>query len=281
MNEKSESKNKRILAEQRRRKILKLLEEKGGVKTSKLSSKFSVSEITIRKDLDRLEDKGKLKRTHGGAVKKESTFFEPSHDEKALVNMPEKKAIGKAVATQIDNNTTVFLSTGTTTMQVIPHLDEKKDLRVITNSLNNGYKLAESTNVNFSLIGGDFRRKSYALVGPMAEENLNDIFVDEVILGVNGISFEEGLTTPSPREAKICRKLISIAKSLVVAVDHTKFGTVVHSKIADVEEIDLLVTDDQVVEKYRKEFRELDLNWVESEIVASEMNTSNYTNKTS
>lgn len=263
MNEKSEPKERRILAEQRRRKILKLLEEKGGVKTSKLSSRFSVSEITIRKDLDRLQEKGRLKRTYGGAVKKESTFFEPSHDEKALVNMSAKKEIGKKVATQIDNNTTVFLGTGTTTMQIIPHLDEKKDLRVITNSLNNGYKLAKSTEVDFSLIGGDFRSKSYALVGPMAEENLNDIYVDQAILGVNGISFKEGLTTPSPREAKICKKLICKAKSLVVAVDHTKFGKVVHSKIADVEEVDLLVTDDSVGEEYRKKFKELDLNWIE------------------
>lgn len=256
-----------MLAEERRRKILEILEEKGVVKTSNLSDKFSVTDITVRKDLDKLAKRGELERTHGGAISTdESTAFEPSHDQKAMVNMEEKKAIGRKAATLIKENTTIFLSTGTTSMQLIPHLKDKEDLDLLTNSLNCGYELSKVPDLDFSIIGGDFRRKSFALVGPIAQESFKYIYVDQLFLGVNGISKKYGITTPTMAEAKVCRSMIDVSKEIIVVADHSKFGEVVHGKISDIDVIDTIVTDSKVKEKYKKDFVNSDINWLEAEI---------------
>lgn len=253
-----------MLAEERRREILEKLEEENAVKTSELSSEFSVSEITIRNDLDKLQERGALERTHGGAVKKESTTFEPTHEEKALVNIKEKKSIGEEAAELISANTTVFLSTGTTTMQIIPHLRNKQNLRVITNSLNNGYKLAQIDGIDLAMIGGDFRQKSFALVGPMTEEYFKNIYVDQLFLGVNGLSISHGLTTPTVNEAKICRAMIDVAKEVIVVADHGKFNKVTHGRIASIESVDTIVTDSKTAVEFRKGCEESDINWIEA-----------------
>jgi DeoR/GlpR family transcriptional regulator of sugar metabolism len=253
-----------MLAEQRRRKVLDILQEQGAVTTAELSKIFSVSEITIRKDLDRLAERNLLLRTHGGAISLESTAFEPSHSEKELVYIKEKKRIGKKAATLIKDNSTIFLSTGTTTAQIIPYLKDKKNLNVITNSLVNGYELAKLPNVAVTIIGGNLRRRSFALVGPLAEESFANIYVDQLFLGVNGISRQHGLTTPNISEAKVCRLMVDIAREVIVVVDHSKFGKVTHSRIGGIDLIDVIVTSKEVEPKFKKEFKNEDIGWIEA-----------------
>ena len=260
----SKAEGNKMLAEQRRRKILEKLEQDGAVKTSDLSSEFSVSEITIRNDLDKLQERGALERTHGGAVKKESTTFEPTHEEKALVNVKEKKDIGKRAAEFVNANTTIFLSTGTTTMQIIPHLEDKNNLRVITNSLNNGYKLTKVDGIDISIIGGDFRQKSFALVGPTTKEYFENIYLDQLFLGVNGVSISHGITTPTVSEAKICRAMIDVSEEVIVVADHSKFGKVAHGRIASIELIDKIITDKETPVEYCKGMEEKDVDFIKA-----------------
>jgi len=251
-----------MLPEKRKREILKKIQNEEVVETSKLSEEFSVSEITIRKDLNELAERGALKRTHGGAVLNESTVFEPSHDEKALVNIKEKKKIGRKAASFIEDNTTIFLSTGTTTTQIIDHLGDKKGLTVVTNSLNNGFELSKLSNINLTIVGGDFRSKSYALVGPITEESFKHIYVDQLFLGVNGISIEYGLTTPTVVEAKICQMMIEVAKEIIVVADHSKFGKVVHGRIGNINTANIVVTDEGLSEELREKFNQVDAELV-------------------
>ena len=235
--------NKKMLPKLRKRKIMDLLQEKESVKTGELSDKFSVSEITIRKDLDELAEQGALERTHGGAVAKASTLFEPTHGEKKLVRIEEKRRIGKKAASLVKEKTTICIGTGTTTMQMIEHLDGIRDLSVVTNSLNNGYRLSKLENIDLSIIGGDVRRKSYALVGTAAEDYFKKIYCDQLFLGVNGVSVEHGLTTPTLAEANVNRLMIEASEEVTILADHSKFGTVVHGKIGDLDEVDNIITD--------------------------------------
>ena len=232
-----------MLPKLRKRKILDILQEKESVKTGELSEKFSVSEITIRKDLDELAEKGALERTHGGAVAKASTLFEPTHSEKKFVHIDEKKKIGEKAASLVKEKTTICIGTGTTTMQMIKHLDGINDLSIVTNSLNNGYRLSKIENINLSIIGGNVRRKSYALVGSEAEDYFKKIYCDQLFLGVNGISVNHGLTTPTLAEANVNRLMVQASERVTILADHSKFGTVVHGKICELDEVDNIITD--------------------------------------
>lgn len=238
-----------MLPEERRRKIIEEIRNHGAVKTSDLSSLFSVSEITVRNDLDKLAEQQLLIRTHGGAVTREGTAFEPSHQQKELFNIEEKKKIGKVAASLITDNTTVYLSTGTTTMQMIPHLRTKKHLTVLTNSLYNAMELSKIPEITVSIIGGNLRRVSFAMVGPDAERYFENIYVDQLFLGVNGISIEKGLTTPTVVEAQVCRLMMKASRETIVLADHSKFNNVVHAKIADIDKLNSVITDNMLDEK--------------------------------
>lgn len=234
-----------MLPKLRRRKILGLLQEQESVKTGELSKNFSVSEITIRKDLDALAEKGALERTHGGAVAKASTLFEPTHREKKLAHIEVKRSIGKKAASLVKEKTTICIGTGTTTMQMIKHLDGINDVSVVTNSLNNGYKLSKLQNIDLSIVGGDVRKKSYALVGTTAEEYFRKIYCDQLFLGVNGVSVEYGLTTPTLAEASVNQLMIEASEKVFILADHSKFGKITHGKITGLEAIDTIITDDK------------------------------------
>ena len=238
-----------MLAEERRRKIIGELRKRDAIRTSELSALFSVSEITIRNDLDTLAKRQLLVRTHGGAVTQEGVAVEPSHREKELLNIEEKRKIGRQAASLVKENSTIFLSTGTTVMQMIPHLHARQYLTVLTNSLNNGLEISKIPGISVSIIGGNLRRVSYAMVGPDAERYFENIYVDQLFLGVNGISITQGLTTPTVLEAQICRLTMEVARETIVLADYSKFDKIAHAKIADIKGVNCVVTDSLTDEK--------------------------------
>lgn len=259
-----------ILAEERRRKILEQIEEEGTVRTSQLARMFSVSEVTIRRDLQELTKEGKLKKVHGGAVINEKDFkssyhgetitFEPSFQEKSKVHKKEKKKIGKEAASLVKNGSSVFIGTGTTTMQIVQHLDKKRSLTSVTNSLIHGLKLSRIPEVEILITGGQLRANTSALVGPIAKRSLNEIYVDTMFIGVNGISVEQGYTVPSLREADMARRVTTMANEVIVVADFSKFGKVSHAKIGPIEDADTIVTDSRVDDGYKETLTELNIN---------------------
>jgi DeoR/GlpR family transcriptional regulator of sugar metabolism len=251
-----------ILAEERRRKILDQLETEGTVKTSQLAKLFSVSEVTIRRDLEALKEDGKLKKVHGGAVAKEKDFkssyhgdtitFEPSFQEKAEVNREEKERIGEKAASLIKDGSSVFIGTGTTTMQIVRKLDDKTALTVVTNSLNHGLELSRTPKVEVLMTGGQLRADTSALVGPIAKRSLEEIYVDTLFLGVNGVSIDQGYTVPSLREADMARRVTRMANEVIIVADYSKFGKVSHAKVAEIDGAHKIITDEQVDKSYRE-----------------------------
>ncbi len=251
-----------ILAEERRRKILEELEAEGTVKTAQLAKLFSVSEVTIRRDLEVLKEEGKLKKVHGGAVANEKNFqssyhgdtitFEPSFQEKAEVNKQEKEKIGEKAVSLIKDGSSVFIGTGTTTMQIVKNIGDRAALTVVTNSLNHGLELARTPEVEVLITGGQLRKNTSALVGPIAKRSFEEIYVDTLFLGVNGISIDHGYTVPSLREADMARSIMGMADEVIIVADFSKFGKVSHAKVAEIDGAHRIITDDQVDDSYRE-----------------------------
>jgi DeoR family fructose operon transcriptional repressor len=248
-----------MLAGERQRKILEEIRNRGASTISELSKDFSVSEMTIRRDLDRLEQEGLIKRTYGGALSLELATFEPTFQEKGAVNIEEKRRIGTAAVSMINQGNTIFLTTGTTTMQIVKNLVKSRpviNLTVATNSLNNAYELCKLDSIRLFVIGGEVRKKSYAMIMPQLEESLKGICIDKFFLGVNGLSYEYGLTIPNPLEAQLCRLVIQKSRETIVVADHSKFGKAAFAHIANLNEIDKIITDSALDQEYISQIKD-------------------------
>jgi len=239
-----------MFPDKRRVALLALIRQRGAAKISELSETLNVSEVTIRRDLQKLKKQRYIRRAHGGVFSVDVIKRELSFDERIIRNSPQKKRIGKKAASLIQESDTIFISTGTTTMQIVQNIDEEKNLVVCTNCVMTGYEMSKLPNVCLVMLGGELRRPSYALVGSKAMEGLNRMAIDKFFLGVEGISRKHGITIASEFEAEICRKIIALSKTIIVGADSTKFGKVVLAKISDLDKIDVLITDSQVKSEY-------------------------------
>ena len=232
-----------MLTEHRRQVILERIYSRKAVKTSELSETFAVSPMTIRNDLNALAGQGQLVRVHGGAIARQWLTAEPSYHDKAEINRLEKEKIGRQAAALVEEGMAVFIGNGTTTMEIIRHLPQDRHFSVFTNALNHALEVSQLPQVEVFVVGGHLREVSLAMVGRLARQALKGIYFDLAFLGVNGISIEHGLTIPSLEEAEIAAEIIERSQRRIIVADHTKFGTVAHGKIADITDIDVIITD--------------------------------------
>ena len=232
-----------MLTEHRRQVILERLHSRKAVKTSELSETFAVSSMTIRNDLNALAQQGQLMRVHGGAIARQQLTAEPSYNDKAEINRLEKEEIGRQGASLIEEGMAVFIGNGTTTMEIIRHLPQDRHFRVFTNALNHALEVSQLPQAEVFVLGGYLREVSLAMVGRLAHQALNGIYFDLAFLGVNGISIDHGLTIPSLEEAQTAAEVIERSQRTIIVADHTKFGIVAHGKIADITDIDAIITD--------------------------------------
>lgn len=238
------------LPAERHRRIEGILRERRVVRVSTLSEQIGVSEVTIRRDLEALERRGVLERTHGGAVLTQRMRAEPAYVEAISSNPEAKRRIAQAAADLVDAGDTLYLNGGTTTLQVFRHL-RAPGLKVITNHVGIAVESAEH-DLDLLLVGGHYRAPSNSVVGPFATEALRRTHATRAYVGVEGVSVTSGLTSPVAAEAEIARVMIEQARGRVVVVaDHSKIGTVADFVIAPLEAVDTLVVDDAVDEEYR------------------------------
>lgn len=231
-----------MFAEERKRKILEILEKEQAIKVLDLSAFFQVSEATIRRDLQELEEAGLLKRTHGGAVSNQTTSFEPSITEKKDQYYAEKLAIANLAVGLIQEGETVMLNAGSTTLQIALRLKQKKNITVVTNAINIAWELSTG-NIEVILLGGNLRQRTLSLVGPITENTLSGLHVDRFFLATNGLDLKKGLTTPNLNEAQTKKAMLSSAKEVIAVADHSKFGRVAFSHICHFDRVDCLITD--------------------------------------
>jgi DeoR family transcriptional regulator of aga operon len=238
----------RLLTEERRRKVLEILEKAGRVTVEELSERFAVSAVTVRADLDALSDRGALVRSHGGAVRQLSASQDYPLKFKETIHHAEKVRIGQAAAQLVRPNQTIILDSGTTTAQVARHIKSLKirPLTVITNALNIAMEFAEAQNVSLIMIGGILRHLSNSFVGPQAERMLQDLHADHFFLAVDGLHPEIGLSTPDILEAQLNALMIKVANEVTAVADASKFGRRSLSLIGDVSCVHRIITDDRV-----------------------------------
>lgn len=231
----------------RRKEILQMLAETGEVFVEKLSNKFEVSEVTIRNDLDQLEQKNMLIRARGGAMKMEaSVAMDQRLADKNRINFQEKSRIGRKAAELVLESDTIIIDSGSTTSELVRNLPEFHDLTIITNALNIANQLITKTNVNVIIPGGYLRKNSLSLVGPLAEKSLRNFNVDKCFLGVDGFDTKRGVFTPNVEEARLNEIMIEISKEVILLTDSTKFNKRSFAYICDVKEIDKVITDEGI-----------------------------------
>ncbi|AXC12650.1 Transcriptional repressor of aga operon [Acidisarcina polymorpha] len=232
-----------LLIDERRQHILSLIENEGRVLVGELSRELGISQITIRKDLEYLRSKGLLHRTHGGALRMQaSALFDPSLQEKQQQHSQEKQRIAVAAAKMVEEEQCVILDSGTTTSAIAQELKKFSQLTVITNAVNIATDLA-SSDLEVILIGGSFRKNSFSLVGPLAEDVLQEMHADILFLGVDGFDTEVGLTTPNLLEARVNRAMVKASRRVVAVCDSTKFERRSLSRIVPPSAIHCVITD--------------------------------------
>lgn len=236
---------KALIPAQRREKIQEYLSIHQIARTTDLMELLEASEATVRRDLEWLEEKGVLERTHGGAILNQRVTFEQEYQQR-LKNFPEeKKRIGQLAASLIKDGDIVFINSGTTATQVLQHISPNPRITIITNNVRLLVEIGDP-GFHLQLTGGEFHSRSNSLAGRFALDNLNLVFANKAILGVDGISLKHGLTVPTSPEAEVVRKMIEHTKGQVIVVaDHSKWGAVSNFPVASVGEVDVLVTDEK------------------------------------
>lgn len=249
-----------LYEEERKAKIVEYIEEHHRASVQELAETFKVSESTIRRDLKELEDSKSLKRTHGGAVCLESVNFEPTYIEKEDKFLKEKESIAHKAVDLIDEGDTILLDSGTTTQILARELKKFSRLTVVTNSLMIAEELQNLNGIDIVVVGGMLRQNTLSLVGPIAEECFKLLRVDKAFIATNGIDLKEGLTTPNIIEASTKRKMIEVAKQVILLADHSKLGKVSFAKFGEVSQIDTLIVDSRITADTAKAFEEKGVN---------------------
>lgn len=224
----------------RRKRILEELERSGRVSIAQLSAMLGATPVTIRNDLDVLETNGHLERVQGGAISRAQL---PVHEGK-VQRLREKQAIAEALAGRIHDGDTLFINSGTTTMEVAHALRRRlKDLNIVTSSLAIATELSAVSGYRVLLLGGTLNVQYGFTCGGDAQDQLAKYQADHCILTLDGVSAEDGITTYHADETIIDRMMVERAKRTIVAADHSKIGRAGFSKICPIGAIHALFTD--------------------------------------
>ncbi len=246
----------------RSERILKQLLKTGSVTVEELISSLGASAPSIRRDLARLEAKGLVRRTHGGATLVQELLYEPFRYDTAFQTreqqfVKEKRHIAVAAAELIKKNETIGFTAGTTTTWVARSLRHREGITVITNAVNVAMELCNMPGLKIYLTGGYVHWPwSFSLVGPAAINSLGDMFMDKLFLSVQGLDAERGATMIEPDEAQTFRAMVKQAKQVIVVADSSKLGVIKPSLVCPIEDVHVLVTDtgaaDETTEAFAK-----------------------------
>jgi len=228
---------------ERHQQILAKARAEGRVDVAAVAAELDVTPETVRRDLTALERMGLVRRVHGGAIPVERLGFEPALAERERMFSAEKERIAKAALDELPDGGSVILDAGSTTGRLAELLPGDRELIVVTHALPIAIALATRPNITLHLVGGTLRGRTLAAVGAWAERSLQDVRVDVAFLGTNGLTAEDGLTTPDLAEAMVKRALVSAARRVVVLADHSKVGRTDLALVAPLSAVDTLVTD--------------------------------------
>lgn len=247
--------------QQRINSILSSLQETGSVTVDDLADQLSVSVVTIRRDLDQLEQQGLLRRTHGGAVSIEPLFYEPFKKDRSFVAQVERQAnekrrIGRAAAALITPGETIAITPGTTTAEIIRGLPLNSKITVVTNTANIAMELSKRKDINVFVTGGHLHGEWFSLVGPTAIRSLENMLIHTMFIGADGIDPQWGVSCFNADEAELNATMVRHARRHIAVVDHTKLNVVANWRICETGVLRTLIIDtaatDDLVAPYQK-----------------------------
>ncbi|MEW6243147.1 MAG: DeoR/GlpR family DNA-binding transcription regulator [Bacillota bacterium] len=246
-----------MLPEERRARMLELVQKNGTLSVRELAQALSVSEMTVRRDLKTLDRRGLVRRVFGGASDPASTAYEPPFSIREDTFMDEKARIGKAAASLVSDGESLILDVGTTTLEVARNLHDKHNLMVITNSIKIALELAPRKDFTVVLPGGVFRPDEMSISGSQAERMVETLYVDKLFLGTGGFTLNRGLSNFDLSEGYLRRAMIRAAKQVIVVADHSKFGKEALVSIAPVSSVHTVVSDSGMPREYVRALREM------------------------
>ncbi len=237
--------------EERINKITELLAKRGYMSVLELAEVMNVSDMTIRRDLEKLDKEGLIRRTHGGAYI-ELSMLEVDYHIRETVYLPEKEAIGRKAYTLIQPGESIFIDAGSTTSFLASSIDDTKKLTVVTHSIVVSQALMNKHNVDTIMLGGKLHSATQSLIGPLTEEGLKKFKYTKAFLGTSGINLSEGLTISTIDEVPIKRQAALNSKRVILLADSTKFNKDVLAVFLRIDEIDTIITDWHLKETDRK-----------------------------
>ena len=240
------------LAPRRLDNLRELIRGKGVIRIEEICSQLKVSPATVRRDLDQLEESGSIRRVHGGAVSVDSRLEEPLFDDKASIAAREKNRIAEAALQFVEPGDTIYLDGGSTVLEFARLLRDRTNLTVVTNSLRAAHELA-GRGPRLILIGGELRRLSQTMVGPLTRFILQELQVDKAFMGTIGLTLKEGFTTTDPSEAYTKELVMSQARQVILLADSGKAGKVAFASAGHLEKVHVFVTDQALDKNFAKE----------------------------
>ena len=245
---------------ERQKQILSLLELQGRLSVAEIVEQFSISKATARRDLESLASHGKAQRVHGGVISVEQAPPEQPILNRKNEQADEKTSIGRAAASLVADQETVFLGSGTTVLEVARNLRSRKHLTVITNSLPVLNMLAGLKEITVISLGGMLRESEMSFIGHITEQSLKEIRVDRVFMGTRGLSLEHGLTNDYLQETLTDRAILKIGREVIVVADYSKINRVSTVLLAPLGAMNTLVTDTKVDKKFVQALKKQGIN---------------------
>ncbi len=249
-----------MLAEERRSKVLDLVNERGSISVNDLHRRLKVSRETIRRDITRLSEDGQLRKTHGGAL---ALFHsEPIFDERLSVNVDGKKAIGYAAAAMVTNDASLLIDSGTTTLWLAEALAERLRLTVYTNDIHIAGRLAGKNDNRVVLTGGEFIASEGAMVGHDAITTLANYYPDFAFVGATALSAHPWLMEYTREAAEMRAQMLAQARTKVLLADQTKFERTAPVRVPGLEDVDTIIVDAPPTSSMHRAFARLNADVV-------------------
>lgn len=241
-----------MLAIERRNSIIARLNMDGKVIVTDLAKEFDVTEETIRRDLEKLDKEGIAKKTYGGAVANKSLNVDLPASVRKRTNVELKQRIAEKIADMINDGDYVIMDASSTALYAVKCIKQKKNITLITNSVEVLLDLADKEDWNVLSTGGTLKNGALALVGSTAERMIKDFHVDIAVCSAKGIDAARGITDSNEKDALMKRAIFGAAQKRVLAVDSTKFDRIAFTKVCDIDGIDVIVTDTEPDDRWVK-----------------------------
>mgnify|MGYP005796366693 FL=1 len=253
-----------LMPVERRKKVLEMVQELGSVSVNELSVHFNVSEETIRRDLQQLENESRLSRAYGGAYLGDTVGQDVPFSLRKDTKKKEKEIIARGVKTIVQSGDTIFLCPSTTSLMIAQAIRNMKNLTIITNALFIANVLADSEDIRVICTGGELDKKRQTFSGCTTLEALNTFYADKAFVSCTGVSLEGGLTDSSEIQGRVRQTMLKHSQRKFLIADHTKFGKTTLSSIAPISDINCVICDQALSPNWLDTFHKYNIDFIDA-----------------